>query len=79
MHPVLYVSVTRMARERIATPFYAGSTPVAYSKYMPTWCNGSIPVSKTVCGGSNPSVGAIFYFNPVLTLSTILCSDSLIP
>ena len=32
--PSLYVRVTRKARDWIANPDYAGSTPVTYSNFM---------------------------------------------
>ena len=31
---MVYVRVTRMDRERIANPYHAGSTPVAYSNKL---------------------------------------------
>ena len=47
-----------MVERRVVAADGEGSNPSVHPTYIGVWCNGSMPVSKTVDGGSNPSAPA---------------------
>ena len=52
------VDIAQLAEHRVVAAGVEGSSPSVHPTYIGVWCNGSIPVSNTVDGGSNPSAPA---------------------
>ena len=52
------VDVAQLVERKIVALVVESSILSIHPKYIGVWCNGSMPVSKTVDGGSNPSTPA---------------------
>lgn len=51
------VDIAQLVERRVVAAVAEGSIPSVHPN-IGAWCNGSMPVSKTVDGGSNPSAPA---------------------